>query len=76
MPPRLPADLPTARVQRALLRLRFVLDREGGRHTVFAHPDHPGKTFALPRHATVPRFIVVGLLGRAGLDEQDFLDVY
>jgi predicted RNA binding protein YcfA (HicA-like mRNA interferase family) len=76
MPPRLPADIPTARVRRALLRLGFVLSREGGSHTVFAHPDHPREQFVLPRHRTASRLMIVSTLARFGFGEQRFLDVY
>jgi predicted RNA binding protein YcfA (HicA-like mRNA interferase family) len=76
MPPRLPAEIATERAHHALLRLGFVVIREGGRHTIYAHPDRPGVRFALPRHSTVFRILLVGFLRRAGFAEKDFLDVY
>ena len=75
MPPRLPAEMATERVHRALLRLGFVVVREG-KHTIYARPGRSELSLALPRHSTVYRVLLVGFLRRAGLSEQNFLDVF
>ncbi len=75
MPPRLPAEMATERVHRALVRLGFIVVREG-KHTIYARPGRPELSLALPRHSTVYRILLVGFLRRAGLTEKDFLDVY
>jgi predicted RNA binding protein YcfA (HicA-like mRNA interferase family) len=52
---RLPSDLPRVRVVRAIERLGFAFDREGGDHTVYKDPSDPDRLLVVPRHARVKR---------------------
>ncbi len=69
---RLPADLPTTRVQAALRRLGFTLAREG-KHSMFQRGE---AIFPVPRYAIVARTLVLRELRRLGVTAEEFTDVY
>lgn len=75
-PTRLPSDLPRTRVLRALVRMGFHCDREGDEHTVYRHPDRPDVRAAIPRHSRVDRYLLRGILRRAGVTEEEFMRHY
>ena len=76
MPGRLPSDLPRARVVRALNRLGFVLQREGGLHSIFRDPHDPSRLISLPRHSRIKRRLLRGILSGVGITESDFMSRY
>jgi predicted RNA binding protein YcfA (HicA-like mRNA interferase family) len=73
---RLPSDLPRAKVLRALGRLGFALDREGGEHSIYKHADDPRRMMSIPRHARVKRQLLRGILSGAGVSEDEFMARY
>lgn len=73
---RLPSDLPRAKVLRALGRLGFALDREGGEHSIYKHADDPRRIMTIPRHARIKRQLLRGILAGAGVTESEFMAQY
>ena len=75
-PRRLPSDLPTERVRRALERLGFAFHHEGSRHTIYRDPGDPTRFVSLPRHARVKRHLLRGILRGVGVSEAEFMERY
>lgn len=73
---RLPGDLPTSKVLRALQRLGFVLDHEGAKHTVLKDPTDPRRVAVVPRHSRTKVGLLRAILKAAGIAEADFLARY
>jgi predicted RNA binding protein YcfA (HicA-like mRNA interferase family) len=73
---RLPGDLPTSKVLRALQRLGFVVDHEGGKHTVLKDPTDASRVAVVPRHSRLKADLLRAILRGAGISEADFLARY
>lgn len=73
---RLPSDLPRAKVLVAIKRLGFVLDREGGRHSVYKDPADLGRMMVIPRHSQIKKQLLQGILAGARVSEEDFMAKY
>jgi len=75
-PKRLPSDLPRPKVLRAIRRMGFHFVREGADHTVFGDVRNPELTMSIPRHARINRNLLRGILRRAGVTEDEFMEQY
>jgi predicted RNA binding protein YcfA (HicA-like mRNA interferase family) len=62
-----------AKVIRALRRAGFE-ERQGGKHTIMAHPD--GRYTTIPRHARINPLTLRAILRQCRLSEEEYLGLY
>ena len=62
-----------AKVIRALQRAGFE-KRQGGKHTIMAHPD--GRYTTIPRHPRINPLTLKAILKQCRLSEEEYLSLY
>jgi len=70
------ASLQALRLIKALVRLGWTLDRVAGSHRILTKPGHAPVTVPVKKGATLKEGTARSILRQAGLDEEEFFDVY